>query len=148
MSTDDREFIKGVADLSLGLAFTTWEFGIASHADPLFRSSRASLFPLNVRLDVWLSVVRLIAHGGNYVCPEVISTIKAEDHSPLAGDGSLTRRQMDVLRLVADGQSNKLIAETLGLSIHTVKLHLHNGSARLGARNRTEAALRYREMYR
>lgn len=59
-------------------------------------------------------------------------------------DICLTQRQIDVLRLVADGQPNKRIADQLGLSVHTVKLHLHNACLRLGARNRTEAAMRFR----
>ena len=59
---------------------------------------------------------------------------------------ALTEREIDVLRLVADGQSNKRIALSLGLSVHTVKLHLRNASLRLGAHNRTEAAMRYRAL--
>src|SRR5690606_26408932 len=105
------------------------------------------LFPRNVRLDVWLSVVKLVAHGGNYIPPEIMATAPAATPPGAAGDETgLTQRQHDVLRLVADGQSNKRIALMLGLSVHTVKLHLRNASQRLGAHNRTDAAMRYRAL--
>ncbi|WP_170295121.1 response regulator transcription factor [Paracoccus aestuariivivens] len=148
LSDSDRSFLLGLNGSSLGVAFSSLEFGMACHADPTLRHRSTSIFPLNVRLDVWLSIIKLIVHGGNYVCPEVITPRLVEERAePAADDTGLTQRQMDVLRLVADGQSNKRIADALGLSIHTVKLHLHNGSQRLGARNRTEAAMRYREFH-
>lgn len=144
----DRSELLALNGAALGIAFSTLEFGTACHADPELRQRAASIFPLNVRLDVWLSIIRLIVHGGSYVCPEVIvpQSIAKPAPAPLPKDCGLTQRQLDVLRLVADGQSNKQIAQALGLSIHTVKLHLHNGSLRLGAHNRTEAALRYRQL--
>jgi non-specific serine/threonine protein kinase len=56
---------------------------------------------------------------------------------PAAG---LTARELEVLRLVAAGQSNAEIAETLVLSVHTVERHVANIFAKLGAHNRAEAA--------
>jgi DNA-binding NarL/FixJ family response regulator len=57
---------------------------------------------------------------------------------PAAG---LSARQTDVLRLIALGRSNKEIAEALGITPGTVKLHIHAILKATGARNRTEAAL-------
>jgi two-component system, NarL family, nitrate/nitrite response regulator NarL len=57
---------------------------------------------------------------------------------------NLTARQADVLRLLAKGQSNKVIARDLGLSVSTVKVHLNTVFRALGARNRVEAAIRAR----
>lgn len=57
---------------------------------------------------------------------------------------SLTARQFDVLRLLAKGQSNKVIARDLGLSVSTVKVHLNTVFRALGARNRVEAVVRAR----
>ncbi len=57
---------------------------------------------------------------------------------------NLTSRQFDVLRLLAKGQSNKVIARDLGLSVSTVKAHLNTVFRALGARNRVEAAIRAR----
>jgi DNA-binding NarL/FixJ family response regulator len=50
-------------------------------------------------------------------------------------------RQLDVLRLLGEGQSNKVIARGLGLSVSTVKVHLGVVFRALGARNRVEAAV-------
>jgi DNA-binding NarL/FixJ family response regulator len=57
---------------------------------------------------------------------------------------NLTVRQFDVLRLLAKGQSNKVIARDLGLSVSTVKVHLNTVFRALGARNRVEAVVRAR----
>ncbi|MDR3531357.1 MAG: response regulator transcription factor [Rhodopila sp.] len=57
---------------------------------------------------------------------------------------NLTARQLDVLRLLAKGQSNKVIARDLGLSVSTVKVHLNTVFRALGARNRVEAVVRAR----
>jgi DNA-binding NarL/FixJ family response regulator len=51
----------------------------------------------------------------------------------------LTRREYEVLRLVAAGQTNPEIAEELGLTRNTVKTYLQSTMSKLGARNRVEA---------
>ena len=53
----------------------------------------------------------------------------------------LTPRELDVIRLVAEGLSNKEIAELLSISPRTVNFHLDNLFAKLGVRSRTEAAI-------
>ncbi len=53
----------------------------------------------------------------------------------------LTRRENDVLRLLSDGSSNKDIADALGLKIVTIKLHVRSICRKIGAKNRTQAAL-------
>lgn len=58
----------------------------------------------------------------------------------LLGEESLTEREIDVLRLVAQGASNSQIAETLTISINTVKVHLRNILDKLRLDNRTQAA--------
>ena len=55
-------------------------------------------------------------------------------------------RELEVLRLMAAGQSNNQIAEQLVVSIGTIKTHVHNICGKLGSRNRTEAAARAREL--
>ena len=52
----------------------------------------------------------------------------------------LSEREIEVLRLVARGLTNKDIAQTLFLSVQTVKTHLHHIFGKLGVRSRTEAA--------
>ncbi len=58
---------------------------------------------------------------------------------PSGSHGKLTRRQREILQLLADGGSTVAAARELGLSEETVKTHTKNVLARLGARNRTHA---------
>jgi ATP/maltotriose-dependent transcriptional regulator MalT len=63
-----------------------------------------------------------------------------------AGAGSLlSERELEVLRLVAEGLSNREIAERLYVSVRTVKFHTGNVFGKLGAANRTQAVKRARE---
>ncbi len=56
-------------------------------------------------------------------------------------EGTLTARQVDVLRLVVDGGSNRDIAVKLGLAEATIKMHVTSIFRALGVKNRTQAAL-------
>jgi two-component system, NarL family, response regulator len=58
---------------------------------------------------------------------------------PSGSRGKLTRRQREILQLLADGGSTVAAARELGLSEETIKTHTKNTLARLGARNRTHA---------
>jgi len=58
---------------------------------------------------------------------------------PSGSRGKLTRRQREILQLLADGGSTSAAARELGLSEETVKTHTKNVLARLGAKNRTHA---------
>jgi DNA-binding NarL/FixJ family response regulator len=53
----------------------------------------------------------------------------------------LTEREVDVLRLLGNGDSNKTIAETLGITLDTAKKHIRNVIEKLQARSRTHAAI-------
>jgi len=58
----------------------------------------------------------------------------------------LSDRELEVLQLVSEGMSNREIAEKLIISIGTAKTHVHNLCGKLGVRNRTEAALKAKEL--
>lgn len=59
---------------------------------------------------------------------------------PEATEPALSRRELEVLRLVADGLSNKEIGTTLSITEGTVKNHVHNALSKLGMENRIQAA--------
>ena len=86
--------------------------------------------------------VRRVLDGGVYADPAVASLLAAGLRgTPGASDGlasELSGREVEVLRLVADGQSNKEIGEQLGLSALTVKSHLARIARKLGTGDRAE----------
>lgn len=85
------------------------------------------------------SAVRLVLAGGVYVPSMLVSTLRAP--AAAAANTGLTERQMDVVRLLARGLSNKVIARELGVSEGTVKVHLLATFRVLGVCNRTAAVL-------
>lgn len=66
----------------------------------------------------------------------------ARDVDGAAPIETLTRREHDVLRLMAEGLGNKAIAERLGITEHTAKFHVHAILGKLETQSRTEAVVR------
>ena len=128
---------------------------------PELLSSRSvrGVLPMDVTLDVWLSVIRLLLHGGEYFPLDLVvrsystGMNGAADNPPQPGSPpaprvaggfltELTPRELQILELVSRGLQNKGIAAELRLSEHTVKIHIHNIITKLGVHNRTEAVSR------
>ncbi len=87
--------------------------------------------------------IRVVSEGGSLLQPVVASKLlnhisHQHQFDPLEIE-SLTEREMDVLKLLAQGRSNKDIAATLVISERTVKFHVSSILGKLGAGNRTEA---------
>ncbi|MGB6130937.1 MAG: response regulator transcription factor [Acidobacteriaceae bacterium] len=76
-------------------------------------------------------------HGGHKRIPPAIAQEIAEH----AADDTITARELDVLRGIAKGNSNKIIASSLSISEHTVKNHLKNILSKLDASDRTHAVM-------
>ena len=74
-------------------------------------------------------------------------TLPASDKSPSQQLDKLTEREVEVLRLIATGATNREIAEELVISEGTVKNHVSNILSRLGLRDRTQAAIYARERH-
>lgn len=81
-----------------------------------------------------LETIRAVFAGQKRVSAEIAAEIA--EH---ATDDALTPREVDVLRLVARGNANKAIAAQLSLTEETVKSHIRNILAKLGANDRTHA---------
>jgi DNA-binding NarL/FixJ family response regulator len=90
--------------------------------------------------EVILGALRLVLAGGVYIPPSVLDQRSGADPDP-ARPGPLTARQMEVLRELAKGQSNKQIAKALAVTEGTVKIHLAAIFRILKVNNRTEAVL-------
>ena len=85
--------------------------------------------------------IRSIFEGWTYVTPSLVHMIDSEGRATLTRPARFTSRQLDVLRQLTLGRSNKEIARALSLSEGTVKIHLAAIFRLLGARNRTEAVV-------
>lgn len=83
-----------------------------------------------------VAAVRQVHAGKRCVPPEVAATLAEY----LADDG-LTAREIEILRLIAAGNRNRDIAETLSISEDTVKVHVKHVMEKLGANDRTEAVV-------
>ena len=81
-----------------------------------------------------LETIRAVYAGQKRIPPEVAAVLA--DH---AVDEALTAREIDVLRLIAGGNANKLIGDQLSITEETVKGYVKNILSKLGARDRTHA---------
>ncbi|MGX1319745.1 DNA-binding CsgD family transcriptional regulator [Bradyrhizobium sp. USDA 377] len=70
---------------------------------------------------------------------QAAATVVARDPRSMPEDIALTQRELDVLALMAEGASNKMIARQLGISVHTVKFHVGSLLDKLDATGRTDA---------
>ncbi|OJZ17412.1 MAG: hypothetical protein BGP21_04305 [Thiobacillus sp. 65-29] len=102
---------------------------------------------------VMLSAIRLVFAGGTYVPPQMLSgalpvTSAAPSHAGGRERASsmLTERQMQVLRLMAQGKLNKLICRELDIEAGTVKAHIASIFRVLDVVNRTEAVVQAKEL--
>ncbi len=91
-----------------------------------------------------LDAVRIVAGGGAYfdsrIAHVVMRRLGAPSATPTA-DSPLTPRELDVLRLIADGVGNQEIAERLFIGLGTVKAHIRDILEKLSANDRTQAAV-------
>jgi DNA-binding NarL/FixJ family response regulator len=95
--------------------------------------AQAYILKNNVRKEL-LETIRIVHSGRKRIHPEVATQLA--DH---AGDDLLTAREVEVLALIAAGNSNKLIAGHLSITEETVKGHVKNILSKLSANDRTHA---------
>jgi len=81
-----------------------------------------------------LKAIRAVGTGNRYLPPEISLLLAKSEHS-----SHLTARELEILKLVAQGRANKQIGETLTLSENTVKNHVKSILAKLNAKDRTHA---------
>ncbi|MGH3862787.1 response regulator [Actinokineospora sp.] len=97
------------------------------------------------RPDDIIKAIRLVATGDSLLFPAAIRSLAAAHGSGKSTQGlaaaGLTEREAEVLRLMATGLSNGEIGEKLFVSLQTVKTHVGNVLAKLGARDRTQAVI-------
>jgi NarL family two-component system response regulator LiaR len=118
-----------------------------SHDDKVFPAIKAGAMGYllkNTPPDVLLNAIREVYRGEPSMSPDIASKLMRElqgsSNLPPTPD-PLTAREVDVLRLIAQGLTNSDIAETLFVGEGTVRTHVSNILGKLHLANRTQAAL-------
>jgi DNA-binding NarL/FixJ family response regulator len=148
---------------AIGLLVDNAEGLDASVSDLVEEGMIHGVLPLNLHLDVCLTAIDLLMKGGEHFPAALLRRLapKNPGERDLAtrnetasenvdperrkgfGQVVLTTREIQILDLICMGTQNKIIADRLGLSENTVKVHVRNIYKKMNVRNRTEAASRY-----
>lgn len=105
-----------------------------AQADRAFKAGAAGYLLKSMLRKELVETIRMV-HGGRKRIPPEIAIELAEHHL----DDALTEREIEVLRQVAAGNANKIIADKLEISEETVKAHMRKILSKLGANDRTHA---------
>jgi DNA-binding NarL/FixJ family response regulator len=106
----------------------------------------------DVTLEQLTGAIRTVAGGGTLIRPAVTERVLRglehirRDFESLNPPDPLTKRELEILRLMAGGYSNKEIADALGTAEGTVKNHASSILSKLGVRDRTRAVLKALEL--
>src|SRR5262245_6703288 len=111
------------------------------HVSIALERGASGFIPKSTRGSVLLEALRCVLAGGVYVPALLDGIARAEGTRP-----SLTERQVEVLRLLARGLTNREIAKVLRITEETAKSHVKHIYNALDVTNRTEAAMRMREL--
>ena len=101
--------------------------------------ARAAGYLLKDEPETIVAAVRAAAQGEGYFSPPVAAKVatRARGERP----AGLTKREVEMLKLVAEGLSNKEIAQTLSVAVRTVDFHVSNILKKLEVTSRVEAAV-------
>jgi two-component system, NarL family, nitrate/nitrite response regulator NarL len=98
-----------------------------------------------------VAAIKAAARGEVHCSPKIAGSLfrriaaMSTERSRRSGNGALTAREAQILKLVQEGMSNKMISRTLGIELPTVKNHVHSILVKLGIHRRAEAiSLLYR----
>ena len=106
----------------------------------------------DVSLEQLTEAIRTVAQGGTLIRPAITERVLRglehvrRDFDALSPPDPLTRREVEILRLMAGGYSNREIADALGTAEGTVKNHASSILSKLGVRDRTRAVLKALEL--
>jgi len=115
------------------------------HIFPALQAGALSYILKDVKMDELVEVVKKAALGDAVLHPNVaarvIDEIQGNKEDEFNPHSDLTNREMEILKLIADGSSNNEIAKQLVISMHTVKGHVSNILSKLHLADRTQAAV-------
>jgi len=115
------------------------------HIFPALQAGALSYLLKDVKMDELAEAVKKAALGEAvlhpHVAARVIVEIQDNKEAEFNPHSDLTNREMEILKLIADGSSNNEIAKQLVISMHTVKGHVSNILSKLHLADRTQAAV-------
>jgi DNA-binding NarL/FixJ family response regulator len=117
--------------------------------DAVYAGAAGYIFLKDMAPDELLQGIQRVLTGGMYVKTELLHTavknMVQNSQKTLAKRTAeaahLTEREVAVLKLLGNGDSNKTISDTLGITLNTTKKHVRNAIDKLQARSRTHAAV-------
>ena len=107
-----------------------------AQADRAFKAGASGYLLKSMLRKELVETIRTVHGGRKKIAPEIAAEL-AEHHA----DDALTEREIDVLQQVASGNANKIVADHLNISEETVKAHMRKILSKLGANDRTHAAM-------
>ena len=148
VSADDPEFreLKAAAEAIKPAPLVLFSVLAPAEVQAAYEAGVKGCIPKTAPPELITAALRLILAGGLYFGDFSSLSSRQRAETPLRT--RLSSRQLEVLRLIEMGQTNKEIAKALGISVATVKLHVQAILNITGARNRTEAALRARGQFK
>ena len=93
-----------------------------------------------------VDAIRTVAQGGTLITPSTIASLLNRRREADSQRESLTAREKEVLRLMAEGVSSRDIASKLGISYATVRTHIRSLGAKLGVHSKVQAIVKAREL--
>ncbi|WP_419759368.1 LuxR C-terminal-related transcriptional regulator [Acidisoma sp.] len=148
----DTDWLEDIA--ALREAFTSVQIVVLSDVsaiepaivrEVLNRGASGFVMTDSTSLQMVVSAISLVGSGGTFVPRDFLFMDREPAPStvsrPLSEVGRLTQREIAVLALMKHGKPNKIIAHELGMSASTVKVHVRHIMRKMGAANRTQAAL-------
>jgi len=142
--------LQGSSELPPTILLTTFDDDEAL-LDGVKAGARGYLLK-DVSLEQLTEAIRTVASGGTLIRPAVTERVLRglehvrRDFESLSPPDPLTKRELEILRLIAGGYSNREIADALGTAEGTVKNHASSILSKLGVRDRTRAVLKALEL--
>ena len=137
--TEDLDRIAGLTDTVPPVAALVPD---EIHAIGAWASGARAILSRDIDATSLSAAVTAVSRGMLVLSPELASAIsRTRGQLPPKPVEQLTPRELQVLRLLAEGLPNKAIADQLDISHHTVKFHVNSILSKLDARSRTEAVV-------
>lgn len=144
-SVTDLQFLESVAtDIPVVIVSDIDDVNYVVRA---LKGGARGYIPTSLSFNVAIEAVRLVEAGGTFVPVSSLAMDRSKQEATAKTGDLLTERQMMVVEALCQGMANKQIAYELGMSEHTVKVHLRHIMRKLRARNRTEVAVLTKDFF-